>query len=80
MEEIKDLIFENNKGNLLIGGDFNARIGDEGTIIQRDARDEIGRRSKDRVINIESNKFLEEIEFRNKFQHEQEKNMQDISE
>lgn len=32
MKEIKTLIVENNEKNLLIGGDFNARIGNDGTI------------------------------------------------
>lgn len=33
VKEIKALIAEDNKENFLIGGDFNARVGNEGTII-----------------------------------------------
>lgn len=63
MRKIKKLIPEEKEGNLVIGGDFNARIG-ERTIIWGDERDEIGRRSKDKVINGEGKKFLKEIEER----------------
>lgn len=50
-----------NEGNLVIEEDFNARIGEERTIIWRDDRDEIGRKLKDKIVNLEGKKFLEEI-------------------
>lgn len=61
MKEIKDLIPEEKEQNLIIEGDFNARIGREGTIIWGNDRDEILRRSKDMVINIEGKRLLEEV-------------------
>lgn len=63
MKEIKVLITEDNEENLLIGGDFNARIGNKKTI-WRNNRDEIGRRSKDKERNTEGKKFLKEIKER----------------
>lgn len=51
---------KDNEQNLLIGGDYNARMGQEETIIWEDDRDEIWRRSKDRIINIEGKRLLEE--------------------
>lgn len=66
VKEFKALIAEDNKETFLIGGDFNARVGNEGTIIQGDDRDKIAegesRRSRNKTINTEGKKFLEEIE------------------
>ncbi|KAL6265666.1 hypothetical protein P5V15_002463 [Pogonomyrmex californicus] len=60
MTEIKALIPEDNEGNFLREGDFNVRIGKEGTLVWRDDRDEIGRKLRDKTLNIEGKKFLEE--------------------
>jgi len=59
MKDIKNLILEDKEQNFLIEREFNARLGQEETIIWGDDRDEIGRRSKDRII--EGKRLLEEI-------------------
>lgn len=64
MRKIKEIIPEEKEENLIIGGDFNSRMGTEGTIIWSDDTDEIGRKSKDKIINREGREFREEIEER----------------
>jgi len=50
----------------MIGGDFNARTGEEGEWEEEEGKDkeELGRRSKDKKINKEGRKLLEVIEER----------------
>lgn len=64
MKKITEIISEEKEENLVIGGDINVRIGKEGTIIWKDDRDEICRKSKDKTLNTEENIFLEKVEER----------------
>lgn len=64
IKEIKTLIAEDNEENLLIGGDFNARTGNKEPNIWKNNRDEIRRRSRDKKIDSEGRKLLEEIKER----------------
>ncbi|KAL6257775.1 hypothetical protein P5V15_011360 [Pogonomyrmex californicus] len=61
MKNIKTSILKKNEGNLVIEGDFNARVEEEKTIIWGNDRDKLGRKSKDKIVNVESKIFLEEI-------------------
>lgn len=66
MKETKKTIEEVVEGGsaerLIIGGDFNAKIGEEGMLCCEDERREEPRRSKDKVKNAEGSKLLEMIE------------------
>lgn len=54
MEKLKEEIEEDKKGFLIIGGDFNARTGEEGGPIEtRQKNENVGRKSKDKIINRE---------------------------
>lgn len=56
LELLRERVESKEKGNkLLIGGDFNTRIGEEGGIIERGdwEKDWRGRRSKDKKWNAE---------------------------
>lgn len=44
MRKIKEILPEEKEGNLVLSGDFNIRIGTEGTIVWGDDKDEIGRK------------------------------------
>lgn len=60
MEEIQ----ENEENYLIIGGDLNARTGNEGGPIGRGERKEEIRRSKDRIINREGRILINKIKER----------------
>lgn len=61
---LEGLIEERKEENLCIGGDFNARIGRKGRKCERGEDDELGRISKDKVINSEVKELLDMIEER----------------
>lgn len=64
-ETVKDLqqvIQSPENRRVLIGGDFNARIGDEGTINWENSKREIRRKTKDKIKNAEGRIMLELIE------------------
>ena len=49
------------EGNLLLGGDFNARIENEGGIIEENEKNRYAKQYKDRIINREGRVLLQEI-------------------
>lgn len=65
MNQIQEEILKrenNNRDNLLIGGDFNARIGKEGGIINTTDGSVYKRNSKDTVINAEGERLIKFVE------------------
>ena len=61
IKSLNKLIEETEEGNLLVGGDFNARTGREGGIIDISKKDRYTRKSKDKMINREGRTLLQEI-------------------
>ncbi|GLV41888.1 hypothetical protein CBL_00350 [Carabus blaptoides fortunei] len=57
--KIDDKIEDTKEENLVIGGDFNARIGEEGRIISKPKRN-----SKDKTKNEDGNRLLQWVEDR----------------
>lgn len=58
---LNEMIDETDENNLLIGGDFNARTGTEGGIIDEYKKERYTRKSKDRIINADGKFLLNEI-------------------
>lgn len=61
MEKLKKEIEEDKKGFLIIGRDFNARTGEGGPIETRQKNENVGRKSKDKIINREGKIMLNKI-------------------
>ena len=59
LEELKREIKEEKEGHLMIGGDFNARTGNEGGPIYGMEKERETRKSKDRIINREGRRLIE---------------------
>lgn len=68
LEKMKEVIREDNEGRLVIAGDFNARIGEEGgwgeLSMERGETSEKERESKDKMINKQGRDLMEVIEER----------------
>ena len=62
-EELDQIIEEREVEKLIIGGDFNARIGQEGGDFRMEEKNDV-RRSKDKVKNTEGKVLLEMVEER----------------
>lgn len=62
-KDLKTNVVEPEESNVLIGGDMNARIAEEGTFYLDE--EEYKRSARDKVINREGKVMLEEIEVRN---------------
>ncbi|KAL6418371.1 hypothetical protein ACFW04_012171 [Cataglyphis niger] len=65
LEELNECVERKEEiDSILIGGDFNARTGEEGKIISKEYEEEegVGRRSKDKRINKEGKELLRWIE------------------
>lgn len=58
LEELKRKIKEEKEGHLLIGGDYNARTGNEGGPIYGTEKEET-RKSKDKIINRDGRILIE---------------------
>lgn len=63
-KSLERMIGEREKENLCIGGDFNARIGGKGRKYEGGENEELGRNSKDKVINSEGKEMLGMLEER----------------
>lgn len=61
-EIIESLIEKDKEERLIIGGDFNARIGKEGSFSNMEKEEKDVRNSKDKVKNAEGRKLLEMVE------------------
>ena len=61
-QELKENLDDREEDKLILGGDYNARIGKKGAIINSDDKDdeERERNSKDKVINKQGKKMLNE--------------------
>lgn len=59
LEELKREIKEEEEGHLLIGGDFNARTGNEGGPIYGMEKEKETRKSKDKIVNREGKILIE---------------------
>lgn len=64
MHTISEGMEKNEEGVLLIGGDWNARTGEEGGWINEVVKKERERKSKDKVTNGEGRRLISEIEER----------------
>ncbi|XP_024874051.1 trichohyalin-like [Temnothorax curvispinosus] len=62
VKDLRQIIHSPENRRVLIGGDFNARIGDEGTINWENSNREIRRKSRDKIKNAEGRTMLELIE------------------
>lgn len=62
VKDLRQIIYSPENRRVLIGGDFNARIGAEGTINWENSNREIRRKSRDKIKNAEGRTLLELIE------------------
>ncbi|XP_046140949.1 uncharacterized protein LOC114881608 [Osmia bicornis bicornis] len=61
-ENIEDAVGDMKEERLIIGGDFNARIGLEGSFSNEDRKDKETRKSRDKIENIEGTRLIEMVE------------------
>ncbi|XP_024222719.1 uncharacterized protein LOC112212666 [Bombus impatiens] len=64
MEKIEERLDGREEEVMIIGGDWNARTGEEGGSINEDLGKEKNRRSKDKTINVEGRTLLKCLEER----------------
>ena len=60
-KQLNEIVKENEEGCVIIGGDYNARTGNEGGILSCEQKERCTRRSKDKIINKEGQLLIEVI-------------------